>query len=326
MKPTLIVLDDWEGLIAQNTCWDKLKEILNIQFFKEPIDRMPDNVLADAWYLMTIRERTALTREVFVRMPALKLILQTGGHAYHIDQTEVQNRNILIALGRRINAPLVSVPELTIAMMLSAVHKLSQAQQAIRTGKWPLLTGKTLNGRRLGILGMGRHGSRVAHIAKTAFNMEVVAWKRSGVDNSPGGDYPRLHLDELLATSDIISLHLRLSEESKGLMNKEKLQKMKPGAILINTSRGEIVDEQALIDLLKSGHLSTAGLDVFNKEPLPVDSPLRMMDNVILSPHIGWTVEEVFQEFSEIACTQLNQYLLGKLPQSELLEFALNKH
>jgi D-3-phosphoglycerate dehydrogenase len=319
MNPTLLILDDWEGRIAASACWEKLSDRVQIRFLSSPIDTLSDEDLSGVNFLMAIRERTALTERVFARLPQLKLVLQTGGHAYHIDQGGAEKRGILIALGRRAKAPLLSVPELSIAMMLGVVHMLPQAQQAMRTGKWPLLTGRTLNGRRLGILGIGRHGSRVAQIAKTAFNMEVVAWARPGSTAIGSIDIPRLPLDELLRTSDVVSIHLRLSKESTGLLNTERLQTMKPGSVLINTSRGAIVDEAGLIDALTNGPLSGAGLDVFSPEPLPPDSPLRSLNNVVLTPHIGWTVEEVFEEFAQIACTQLAQYLQGELPFSELL-------
>jgi D-3-phosphoglycerate dehydrogenase / 2-oxoglutarate reductase len=319
MNPTLLILDDWEGRIAASACWKKLSDHVEIRFLSSPIDTVSDADLSGVNFLMAIRERTALTEGMFARLPHLKLVLQTGGHAYHIDQGDAQKRGILIALGRRAKAPLLSVPELSIAMMLGVVHRLPQAQQAMRTGQWPLLTGHTLNGRRLGILGIGRHGSRVAHIAKTAFNMEVVAWQRPGSIAIGPNDIPRLPLDELLRTSDVVSIHLRLSKESTGLFTAERLQSMKPGSVLINTSRGAIVDEAALIDALTNGPLAGAGLDVFSHEPLPPDSLLRSLNNVALTPHIGWTVEEVFEEFAQIACTQLLQYLHGELPPSELL-------
>jgi D-3-phosphoglycerate dehydrogenase len=318
MKPLLLILDDWEKRIAAYPGWEQLREKIDIQFLNSAIDTVSGNVLSDASFLMAIRERTALTEQVFARLPKLKLLLQTGGHAYHIDQTAARRRGIVIALGRRVKAPLISVPELTIAMMLGVMHLLPQAQLAIRSGEWPLLTVRTLNNRRLGILGMGRHGSKVANIAKTAFNMDVVAWARPGTNNA-NTDIPRLPLDELLTSSDIVSIHLRLSDESNGLLNKEQLQSMKKGSVLINTSRGAIIDEMALTEVLKNGPLAGAGLDVFAHEPLPAGSPLRSLNNVILTPHIGWTAEEVFEEFAEIACTQLSQYLEGNLPASELL-------
>jgi D-3-phosphoglycerate dehydrogenase len=317
MKPLLLILDDWEDRISACSCWNQLEGNVEIKFLKEPIDGIPDAELSRASFLMAIRERTSLTEQVFARMPQLKLVLQTGGHAYHIDHKAAQKLGVAIALGRSVKAPLISVPELTIAMMLGVMHLLPQAQRAMHAGEWPLLTGRTLHGRRLGILGMGRHGSRVAHIAKTAFNMDVIAWARSG-DNNYSNDVPRVELDELLQTSDVVSIHLRLSKESTDLINAERLKSMKPGSGLINASRGAIINEPALIDVLTHGPLAGAGLDVFAQEPLSIDSPLRSLSNVMLSPHIGWTVEEVFKEFAQIACTQLLQYLQGELPASEL--------
>ena len=319
MKPLVLILDDWEGRVAASSCWNSIKDQVDIQFENGPIDKIPDRDLAGVRFLMAMRERTALTEQVFARMPQLKLVLQTGGHAYHIDQGAAKKRGIAIALGRRAKAPLLSVPELSIAMMLGVMHMLPQAQQAMRSGQWPLLTGRTLNGRRLGILGIGRHGSRVAYMAKTAFNMEVVAWARPGGSDGSPNDIPRLTLEELLRTSDVVSIHLRLSKESTGLLNEEQLQSMKQGSVLINTSRGAIVNETALIKALTHGPLAGAGVDVFAYEPLPAESPLRSLSNVVLTPHVGWTVEEVFEEFAQIACTQLRQYLRGELPAAELL-------
>ena len=319
MNPLLTILDDWEGLIQASACWKQLENRVEIRFLKKPIESVSDGEIEQTQFLMALRERTPLNEKVFQRMPELKLILQTGGHAYHIDIVAAQKRNILIALGRRVKAPLNSVPELTFAFMLGLLHKVYSGNQMMQNGEWSRLTGRTLSGRRLGILGLGRHGSRVAHIASTAFNMEVVAWERSGNNYESNDNIKRLPLDELLSTSDVISIHLRFSKESAGLMDKERLAKMKKNAILVNTSRGAIIDEDALAEALTVGKLAGAGLDVFVQEPLPVDSPLRKLDNVILTPHIGWTVEEVFEEFAQIACTQLIQYLEGTLSKSELL-------
>ena len=321
MKPLLIILDDWEGRIEASACCHQMKELVEIKFLKEPIESVSDAAIEQAQFLMALRERTTLNEQVFMRMPHLKLVLQTGGHAYHIDTSAAQKQNIAIALGRRVKAPLISVPELTFAFALSLMHKVHQGNSIMHNGQWQLLTGRTLSKRRLGILGLGRHGSRVAQIASTAFNMEVVAWDRTANTYDKSNDIKRLSLDELLETSDVVSIHLRLSKESTGLINKEKLEKMKTGAILINTSRGAIIDENALVASLTNGTLAGAGLDVYSQEPLAIDSPLRKLDNIILTPHIGWTVEEVFEEFAQIACTQLTEYLNGTLAKSELLTY-----
>ncbi|TGK07954.1 hypothetical protein EHO59_07625 [Leptospira semungkisensis] len=320
MKPLLIVLDDWEGRIASSPVWKKISDLVEIYFLEGPIKDSNSERIQEAEFLMAIRERTILSEEVFTLMPNLKLILQTGGHAYHLDKEAATKRGIQVALGRRAQAPLKSVPELTIAMMLSLTHLIPLAQFEMRNGNWPSLLGKTLHGRRLGILGLGRHGSKVAQIAESAFHMNVVVWERPGSKQVKDDEYERISLDELLSTSDIISIHLRLSDESKGLLDSQKFNRIKEGSILINTARGAILDENALMDVLKSGRLAGAGLDVFEEEPLKKDSPLRFLPNVLLTPHIGWTVEEVFEEFADIAATQIAQFLKGELPESELLK------
>jgi phosphoglycerate dehydrogenase-like enzyme len=319
MKPLLLILDDWEGLIKRSASWNALSEQAEFKFLEGPIEKASPQEIEEATYLMALRERTVINENIFEKLPKLKLILQTGGHAYHIDTEAAKKRGIKIALGRKVKAPLASVPELTFAMMLGLIHRVPTGQAAMHKGEWPLVTGRTLSGKQLGLLGIGRHGTKVAHIAKTAFNMNVVAWKRQVDYETDVEGIKRLELDELLQTSDLVSIHLRLSNESKGLLNKERLQKMKKGSILINTSRGAIIDEQALVDVLKNGPITAAGLDVFTHEPLAKDSPLRSLPNTLLTPHIGWTVEEVFEEFSQIASTQLMQFMQGKLPESELL-------
>jgi D-3-phosphoglycerate dehydrogenase / 2-oxoglutarate reductase len=317
MKPIMIVLDDWEGRIAASAVWEKIKDQVDIKYLNgnEPVDlAISENV----GIIMALRERTRIDEKFLQRFPRLQLILQTGGHAYHIDLEPAKRRGVAVVLGRSVKAPLASVPELTLAMMLNLFHKIMEADRAMRNGEWPLLTGRTLQGKRLGILGMGRHGTRVAQIAEKAFGMEVVAWDRRDGKTEKIFAVPRLPLEELLTTCDVVSIHLKLSDESTGLINAETLALMKTTAILINTSRGAIVDEQALINALQKKELAGAGLDVFEKEPLSVESPLRFMDNVICTPHIGWTVEEVFEEFAQIACDQLQAWLKGELFVTEL--------
>ena len=312
MKTLMIVLDDWEGRIAASPVWIQMKRNVDIHFFKGS-DPIPTEISERVFIIMTLRERSAIDENFLLRFPQLQLILQTGGHAYHIDLSAARRRGVAVILGRAAKTPLASVPELTIAMMLNLFHKILSADRAMRSGEWPLITGSTLSGKQLGILGMGRHGTRVADMARHAFDMDVVAWDRRDVKTEILFGSPRLPLDELLATSDIVSVHLRLSDESAGLISAEKIALMKPNAVLINTSRGAIVNETALISALKQKQIAGAGLDVFEKEPLSADSPLRSMDNVILTPHIGWTVEEVFEEFAQIACDQLQSWLNGKM-------------
>jgi len=159
--------------------------------------------------------------------------------------------------------------------------------------------------------------------------MERVGWDRSGEKDGtatasgregPGSVPVLLPLDTLLATSDVVSVHLRLSDESRGLLGRERLGAMKRGSVLVNTARGAVVDEDALVDVLRSGPLAAAGLDVFSQEPLPADHPLRTLPNAVLTPHLGWTVEEVFAEYAAIASEQVADYLSGRLASDELLD------
>ncbi|MEZ4706554.1 MAG: NAD(P)-dependent oxidoreductase [Caldilineaceae bacterium] len=214
--------------------------------------------------------------------------------------------------------PPVVVPELVMGLMLGLVRQIYPLHAAMQRGAWPESIGGSLTGRTLGILGYGRHGRPVARLAE-AFGMKVVAWARSASAGIDEFGVEHLPLDDLLAQADIVSIHLRLSDESRGLINRERLGKMQKDAFLINTSRGAIVDEAALIEALQDGRLAGAGLDVFAVEPLPAASPLRTLPNVLLTPHVGWKVRAVLHEFVEIAVAQLAAWRQGNLPKTEIL-------
>lgn len=203
--------------------------------------------------------------------------------------------------------------------MVACLRMFPQAIRAGTEGEWPALVGRCLSGRRLGILGFGRQGRQVAKIAD-AFGMEVAAWRR--VSNYDRDNIARFELPELLSRSDVVSVHLRLSEQSRELLGADQLAMCKPGSILVNTARGAIADENALVAALRHGPIAAAGLDVFANEPLHPNASLRSLSNVVLTPHIGWTVEEVFEEFSRIAANQLADYLRGGLDSAKLLDDA----
>jgi phosphoglycerate dehydrogenase-like enzyme len=321
MRPRLLVLDDYEGRIASAPAMARLRELAEVTMLDRPLADGDLGGLAEVRVLLAVRERTPLDRQLLDRLPRLELVLQTGGHAYHVDQAAATGRGIVVALGRRARMPTASVPELTFGLMLAVLRRIHPLAGQLAAGDWPAAMGGTLAGRTLGILGLGRHGRPVARIA-AAFGMLALAW-----DRDPGRDYPddepvteRLPLDDLLERSDVVSVHLRLSPASTGLLDAGRLARMRPGAILINTARGAIVDEQALVAALAAGRLAGAGLDVFATEPLPADHPLRTAPNVVLTPHIGWKVEEVFAEWVEIAADQLAAWLAGRLPATEVLD------
>ncbi|MCB8925440.1 MAG: D-2-hydroxyacid dehydrogenase family protein [Ardenticatenaceae bacterium] len=318
-KLRLLVLDDFEGELAAAPAMDRLRQLADVEIWNRPLQQADYPLLQRFHTILALRERTKLDSPFFTACSELELVLQTGGHAYHLDKTTASQKGIVVALGRRVTKPMVVVPELAFGLMLGLVRHIYSLTVEMQNGTWPQAIGGSLAGRTLGILGYGRHGRPVARLAE-AFGMRVIAWDRTG--NSLGPDefgVQRLPLDDLLAQADIVSIHLRLSPESHGLLNWEKLGKMKPGAILINTSRGAIVDEPALVEALREKRLSGAGLDVFAVEPLPATSPLRTLPNVLLTPHVGWQVRNVFQEFVEIATDQVEAWLKGTLTAKEVL-------
>ena len=219
------------------------------------------------------------------------------------------------------------MPELTLLLMLACMRRLGEASPALGRGEWPALVGRTLAGRRVGVLGLGRHGLRVAELCRV-LDMDVVGWDRAG--DQEGGATPTgrrgpdgillLPLRELLDDVRRREVHLRLSDESRGLLDGERLRQMKAGSVLVNTARGAMVDERALIDVLRTGPLAAAGLDVFAEEPLPAAHPLRALPNVVITPHVGWTTEEVLTEYAEIAAQQATDYLAGDLDPDDLLD------
>ena len=315
----LLVLDDYEGELAKAPAMTRLRQLAAVQILDRPLTPYDHAILKDIQFLLALRERTTLDARFFEACPNLELVLQTGGHAYHIDQAAASKQGIVIALGRRVSKPTVVIPELVFALMLVLVRQMYPLTTEMHNGGWPGLIGGSLAGRTLGILGYGRLGHPVARLGE-AFGMKVVAWDRTGSAAQPDSfGVLRLPLDELLATSDVVSIHLRLSDETRGLLNRERLWKMKPGAILINTSRGAIIDEPALIEALREKRLAGAGLDVFLTEPLPATSELRTMPNVILTPHIGWQVRDVLHEFVEIAADQLAAWLGKGLSKNDIL-------
>jgi D-3-phosphoglycerate dehydrogenase len=316
-KPKLLVMDDYEGELAAAPAMERLRQLADVTILDDPIADY--NILKDFQFILALRERTKLDRRFFESCSSLELILQTGGHAYHVDQTAATQNGIVVALGRRVSKPTVVVPELALGFMLGLVRQIYPLTTSMSSGEWHGMIGGSLAGRTLGILGYGRHGRPVARLAE-AFGMKVIAWDRTNSHPVPDEfGVQRIPLDDLLEEADVVSIHLRLSDESRGLINREKLWRMKPTAILINTSRGAIIDESALIDALREKRIAGAGLDVFAVEPLPASSPLRTLPNVLLTPHVGWQVRDVFHEFIEIAATQLEAWLKNELPKSDTL-------
>jgi phosphoglycerate dehydrogenase-like enzyme len=324
----LALLDDYQRVALRLGDWDRLrKRGIEITVFNEPFASVDDAAqkLAPFEILGLLRERTAFPRALIEKLPNLKFMVLTGARAASLDDKAATERGIPISTtpGGGSNAP---TAELGWALLMSCARDLAKAERLMRSGGWHdgIQQMNVLEGKRLGILGLGKLGSRVAGYAK-AFGMEVVAWSQNLTEEKAGAiGVKYVSKDELLSTSDFISIHLALSDRTRGLIGAAELAKMKRTAILINTSRGPIVDEAALIAALKNGTIAHAGLDVYDKEPLPAGHPLTKLENVTLVPHLGYVVEESYRYFYKGTIEDIEAWLDGK-PINVLNPDALKK-
>lgn len=324
----LALLDDYQKVALRLADWDRLKKRgLEITAFHEPFASVEEAAqkLAPFQILGLLRERTAFPRALIEKLPNLKFMVLTGARAASLDDKAATERGIPISTtpGGTSNAP---TAELAWALLMSCARDLAKAERLMRSGGWHggLTQMNVLEGKRLGILGLGKLGSRIAGYAR-AFGMDVVAWSQNLTPEKAAAGGARLvNKDELLATSDFITIHLVLSDRSRGLIGAAELAKMKKTATLINTSRGPIVNETALIEALRNGTIAHAGLDVYDKEPLPAGHPLTKLDNVTLVPHLGYVVEESLRYFYEGTVKDIEAWLDGK-PINVLNPDALKK-
>ena len=312
----LALLDDYQKVALRMADWDRLrKRGVEITVFHEPFSSVEDAArkLAPFEILGLLRERTAFPRALIEKLPNLKFMVLTGARASSLEDKAATERGIPISNtpGGGSNA---STAELCWALLMSCARDLAKGERLMRAGGWHdgIQQMVVLEGKRLGVLGLGRLGSRVAGYAK-AFGMDVVAWSQNLTEEKAAKGGARLvSKDELLATSDFVTIHLVLSARTRGLLGAADLAKMKKTAILVNTSRGPIVDEAALIDALKAGTIAHAGLDVYDKEPLPKGHPLTKLDNVTLVPHLGYVVEDSYRHFYAGTIEDIEAWLEGR--------------
>lgn len=306
------VLDDIHGAYEHAAGIGRLRKRAEVRVFSDPIG--DPSVLRGYDALVANRERTRFTRELLSQLPDVRIIAQTGNHAHHIDFAAARERGIVIA--RASAGYSIGAAELAIGLAIAVMRRISESDSAMRQGKWPTPCTPVLHGKTLGIVGLGNVGRHVAQIAR-AFGMRVVAWSPNltSTDAVAAGTELRA-LDDLLREADVVSIHASLTPASRGLLNAERIAMMKPTAYLVNTARGPIVDEPALISALRDKRIAGAGLDVFDCEPLPEGHPLTALPNVALTPHIGWPTDDGYQRFAEAACDVLLAFLDGReVPQ-----------
>jgi phosphoglycerate dehydrogenase-like enzyme len=302
------VLDDYQNVALTMADWGPVTSRADVTVFTDHVADADELVgrLAPFDVIFVMRERTPLPRNVIERLPKLRMIASTGPFNASIDMDAAAEHGIHVGAT---GGTVASTVELTWALILGASRHLVAERRSVADGGWQLTVGRELDGRVLGVLGLGRIGARVARIG-AAFGMDVVAWSQNlTADAAADAGARYLRRDEFFAAADVLTVHLKLSERSRGLIGAAELAAMKPTALLVNTSRGPLVDEPALIAALQSGAIAAAALDVFDTEPLPADHPLRTLPNVLATPHIGYVADRPYRIFYRDAVGAISTWL-----------------
>ena len=310
MSTRVAILDDYQGVALSMADWSSLGAGVSLHPFHERIgseDELAER-LRTFDVIVAMRERTPFPASLIERLPSLKLMVTTGRRNAAIDVKAAAARGILVCGTATLAMPPV---ELTWGLILSLARHIPRESAAMRGGAWQTTIGVGLHGKTLGVIGLGRLGSDVARIGK-AFGMEVIAWSQNLTrEKTDAVGVELVDKESLFRRSDVVTVHLVLSDRTRGTVSERELAMMKPTALLINTARGPIVDEHALIHALRRSVISGAGLDVFDEEPLPVDHPLRRLENVVLTPHLGYVTAENYRLAYGEAVEDIRAFLAG---------------
>lgn len=304
----IAILDDFHQAYEHTQGVRRLREHAEVKIFTQAFGTPQALRGFDA--LLANRERTRFTRELFAQLPELRILAQTGNHAYHIDLAAAAAHGVVVA--KASGGYSTGAAELAIALAMALMRQIPAQDAAVKRGVWRTPRTEVLNGKVMGVVGLGHVGRHVARVAR-ALEMRVLAWSpRLDDETAAAQGVQRAELDELLRAADVVSVHLTLSPQSRGLLDAARLALMKPSAYLINTARGPIIDEPALIAALSEGRLAGAGLDVFDEEPLPAGHALTKLHNVILTPHLGWPTDQAYERFAVAAADVLLAHLEGR--------------
>ena len=307
------ILDDYQDVATTIADWRPLSGKVDVHVFNEHFfDRAAlVNALQRFEIVVAMRERTAFDAPLFERLPNLKLLVTTGLRNASIDLHAAAKHAVTVC---GTQSSVGSTSELAWGLIFSLMRNLPAEVAHFREGgRWQTGVGRGVHGKTLGVVGLGNLGVRAAK-AGLAFGMEVIGWSRSLSEERSRelGIRRAASLDELLAKSDVVTLHVTLNAQSRGLIGVRELGLLRPGAILVNTSRGPIVEERALIDALRERRIAGAGIDVFDVEPLPADHPFRSLDNLIATPHLGYVTEESYRVYYGQAVEDIAAWIAGK--------------
>jgi phosphoglycerate dehydrogenase-like enzyme len=297
-KFTVAILDDYQQAAFKWADWSQLQVKVDITIFSDHIFEPAALIerLKPFDVICVMRERTPLTKKIIASLPNLKLIVSTGRRNASIDYEAAALHNVEVSNTGYIGT---GAPELTWALLMAIARDIPKENTSLRAGGWQTGVGIDLDGKTIGIVGLGGIGKKIAAIAK-AFNMKVIAWSTNLTEEkATEGGAVLVTKETLFKEADFITVHLVLSERSKAIIGAADFALMKPTAYFINTSRGPLVDEQSLIDVLQNSKIAGAALDVFDQEPLPASHPFRSLPNVLATPHIGFVTEHTYKVFFE---------------------------
>jgi phosphoglycerate dehydrogenase-like enzyme len=306
----LAILDDYQNAALPAADWGSLAPGVAVEAFHDILagEDAAAERLRDFEIIVAMRERTAFPRSLLERLPRLKLLVTAGMRNAAIDMKAVAERGIVIAGTSMLPYP---TAELTWGLILALARHIAREDQGMRDGGWQTTLGVGLRGKLLGVVGLGRLGSQVAAVGK-AFQMDVIAWSQNlTAERAGAAGVERVEKEELFRRADFVTIHLLLSRRTRGLIGGAELALMKPTAYLINTSRGPIVEERALVAALEGRRIAGAALDVYDQEPLPRDHALRRLDNVVLTPHLGYVTAENYREIYSQAVEDVRAFLAG---------------
>jgi phosphoglycerate dehydrogenase-like enzyme len=307
----IAILDDYQGVASQMADWSQLPPGSELEFFQDHLadEDMLAERLKGFQVVMGMRERTPFPRSLLERLPQLRLLITAGGRNASFDVSAATELGIVVSgTGGSGEGP----TELTWGLIIGLLRQIPQEDQLTRQGKWGTAVGIGLKDKTMGLLGLGHIGSRVARVAN-AFDMNVIAWSQNlTAQRARECQATLVDKDTLFRDSDIVSIHVRLSDRTRGLVGARELSLMKPTSYLINISRGPIVDEGALIDVLRRQAIAGAGIDTFDIEPLPPDHPILKLSNTVLTPHVGYVTEEGYRAFYRGVVEDIRAFVSGE--------------
>ncbi|BCW03920.1 D-2-hydroxyacid dehydrogenase family protein [Arthrobacter sp. NtRootA1] len=307
----LAIIDDYQQVASDYAPWDSLLDDgVKVSVFSAPFVSEEQAVAALAPFdiIVAMRERTRFPRRVLESLTNLKLLVTTGMANAAIDLEAASERGILVC---GTGGSPAAAPEMTWALLLAFARNLGVEENSLRAGGWQTAVGFELEGKTLGIVGLGKIGKRIAGYAK-AFGMDVLAWSQNlTADTAEAAGARKVSKEELFRESDVVTLHLRLSERTEGIVGAEELRLLGPEGVLVNTARGPLVDEAALIRALEEGWIRGAAMDVFDEEPLPAGHALLHSSRTVLSPHIGYVTHESYRQFYGGAFEDVKGWLEG---------------